>query len=299
MIVVMVEGASDRAVESVIAFLVSAGFDVHRSSGAKRTILGVVGDVTGNDVVVVSELEGVAQVVRVSEPFRLASRRFREQLTVIEGPWGTIGGERPWIAIEPIGPAVRHAEPASRPSDAEAPRSQELPYAVLAGRPFDAAITRSHLAPDAVGALACLSVHPQPGGQRWPVCFVARAPSAGANAWIAEAERELGRAEGQVVLFECGGEYPSGARTLEVAAIARAKQRTHLPIVVDVPSIAERSRYVASVAAAAVAAGADGIVLRVWVGRDGEVARVPATLSWGDAVDVAERVRAVAAAMRR
>jgi 3-deoxy-D-arabino-heptulosonate 7-phosphate (DAHP) synthase len=72
-----------------------------------------------------------------------------------------------------------------------------------------------------------------------------------------------------------------------------------LPIVVDVPAIAERSRYVGSVAAAAVAAGADGIVLRVWVGREGELSRIPATLSWSDAVDVAERVRAGAAAMRR
>ena len=116
---------------------------------------------------------------------------------------------------------------------------------------------------------------------------------------IEAAERELERTECQVALLECGGEYPSGARTLEVAAIARAKQRTHLPIVVDVPAIAERSRYVASVAAAAVAAGADGIVLRVWVGREGELSRVPATLPWSGAVDVAERVRAVAAAMRR
>jgi len=296
MIVVMDAGATDPAIESVISFLVSAGFDVHRSSGATRTILGVVGAVTTNDVAVVSELEGVAQVVRVSEPFRLASRRFKQQSTLVEGPWGTIGGDRPWIAIEPITPTPKHE--ASRPSE-DAEGSQELPYAVLAGRPFDAAVTRSHLAPEAVGALTCLSMHPQPSAQRFPVRFVERAPSAGANAWIAAAERELERTECQVVLLECGGEYPSGARTLEVAAIARAKQRTHLPIVVDVPAIAERARYVASVAAAAVAAGADGIVLRVWVGREGELSRVPATLPWSDAVDVAERVRAVAAAMRR
>ena len=121
MIVVMDSGATDQAIENVISFLVSAGFDVHRSSGATRTILGVVGDVTTNDVAVVSELDSVAQVVRVSEPFRLASRRFKQQSTLVEGPWGTIGGERPWIAIEPIGPAVKHAEPGSRPS--EPPRS--------------------------------------------------------------------------------------------------------------------------------------------------------------------------------
>jgi hypothetical protein len=254
--------------------------------------------VTDNDTQVVRELEGVAQVVRVSEPFRLASRRFRQRSTVVEGPWGTIGGERPWIAIEPIGPPGR-SEPASRPVQTEAPPSTELPYEVLAGRPFDAAVTRSHLAQESVGALACLSLHPQPSAQRIPVRFIERPPSAGANVWIGSAERELERGECQVVLLEAGGEYPSGARTLEVAAIGRAKQRTHLPIVVDVPRIAERARYCPAVACAAVAAGADGVVLRVWVGREGDVARVPATLQWSEAVELAERIRAVGAAVRR
>jgi 3-deoxy-7-phosphoheptulonate synthase len=300
MIVVMESGATDPAIENVIAFLVSAGFDVHRSSGVARTILGVVGDVTDNDTQVVRELEGVAQVVRVTEPFRLASRRFRQRGTVVEGPWGTIGGERPWIAIEPIGPRGR-SEPASRPIEPEdhPPPSTELPYEVLAGRPFDAAVTRSRLAQDSVGALACLSMHTQPSGQRFPVRFIERAPSAGANVWIGSAERELERGECQVVLLEAGGEYPSGARTLEVAAIARAKLRTHLPIVVDVPSIAERACYSAAVACSAIAAGADGVILRVWVGREGEIPRVPATLKWNEAVELAERLRAVGAAVRR
>lgn len=299
MIVVMESGASDTSIENVIAFLVSAGFDVHRSSGVSHTILGVVGDATENDSAVVRELDGVAQVVRVSEPYRLASRKIRPRGSVVEGPWGTIGGERPWIAIEPVGPAGR-SEPASRPvATDEPPPSTELPYEVAAGRPFDAAVTRSHLAQDGVGALACLSMHPQPSAQRWPVRFIERPPSAGANVWIGAAERELERGECQVVLLEAGGEYPSGARTLEVAAIARAKLRTHLPIVVDVPTIAQRSRYCAAVACAAIAAGADGIVLRVWVGREGEIARVPATLRWSEAVDLAERVRATGAAVRR
>ncbi len=53
------------------------------------------------------------------------------------------------------------------------------------------------------------------------------------------------------MLLEAGGEYPNGARTLEIAAIARAKIRTHLPIVVDVASIAQRARYSTAVACAA------------------------------------------------
>ncbi len=292
MVVVMEPEVSEKAIENVIAFLVAAGFDVHRSSGHERVILGVVGDVTGNDVSVVSELVGVAQVVRVSEPFRMASRRFRQRPSVIEGPWGSIGGERPWIAVEPIGSVAAHA-------DDDAPASSaELPYEVAAGRPFDAAITRSHHPQDSVGALAYLSIHGQPSRQPGQVRFVERSPSWGANTWIIAAERELVRGEAHVVLLEAGGEYPSGARTLEIAAIARAKQRTHLPIVVDVPSIAQRARYCEAVACAAIAAGADGVILRAWAGRDGDIPRIPSTLRWSDAVALAEKLRAIGAAVR-
>jgi 3-deoxy-7-phosphoheptulonate synthase len=293
MIVVMEPDAPETAIETAISYLITAGFDVHRSSGQSRTILGVVGDVTGDDVSVVSELAGVAQVVRVSEPFRLASRRFKPRSTVVEGPWGTIGGERPWIAIEPIGLA------SSRMLDREdnGPPSTELPYEIAAGRPFDATVTRTRVVPESIGALTCLALHPQANG-KWPVRFVERQPSWGANHWIGAAERELERGETCLVLLEAGGEYPNGARTLEVAAIARAKQRTHLPIVVDVPTIAQRARYSTAVACAAIAAGADGVILRVWAGGARDLPRVPATLSWQQAIELADKLHAVGAAVR-
>ena len=297
MIVVMEPDASDAAIESVISFLVAAGFDVHRSSGQSRSILGVVGDVSSNDVSVVSEFDGVAHVTRVSEPYRLASRRFKQRSTVVEGPWGSIGGERPWIAIEPIGLAGGTRKRA--PGDDETPSAAELPYRVAAGRPFDAAVTRSHLAFENVGSLVCLSMHPQPLQQAFPVRFVERGPSWGANAWIGAAERELERGSEKVVLLEAGGEYPNGARTLEIAAIARAKIRTHLPLVVDVASIAQRAKYSQAVACAAIAGGADGVILRTWVGREGEVPRVPATLRWNEAVELAERLREIGAIVRK
>jgi 3-deoxy-7-phosphoheptulonate synthase len=285
--------ATDAAVESVISFLVGAGFDVHRSSGASTTILGVVGDLRSTDVTVVSEFPGVSQVVRVSEQFRLASRRFRQQSTVVEGPWGSIGGDKPWIAIEAVGPGVEKAAEGSATGG-----SPELTYEVRAGRPFDAAVTRSPHAVDTIGALVCLSVHPKPSDQRFAVHFVERQPSWGANKWIGAAERELARGDSSIVLLEAGGEYPNGARSLEIAAIARAKQRTHLPIVVDAPTIAQRARYVESVACAAIGSGVDGVILRVWIGREGEVPRVPATLSWSDAVQLAEKLRRIGQAIR-
>ncbi|HEY0467238.1 MAG TPA: hypothetical protein VGC79_23720 [Polyangiaceae bacterium] len=297
MIVVMEPDASDAAIESVISFLVAAGFDVHRSSGQSRSILGVVGDVSANDVSVLSEFEGVAQVTRVTEPYRLASRRFKKSSTVVEGAWGSIGGERPWIAIEPIGLVGSTRKRGS--GEDEALASAELPYRVAAGRPFDAAVSRSHLAFENVGSLVCLSMHPQPLQQTFPVRFVERGPSWGANAWIGAAERELERGSEKVVLLEAGGEYPNGARTLEIAAIARAKIRTHLPLVVDVASIAQRAKYSQAVACAAIAGGADGVILRTWVGREGEVPRVPATLRWSEAVELAERLREIGAVVRK
>jgi 3-deoxy-7-phosphoheptulonate synthase len=292
MVVVMEPDAPSAAIEAVVAFLVASGFDVHRSSGQTRTLLGVVGDVRDRDVAVVRDFDHVAEVVRVSEPYRLASRRFRQAQTVVEGPWGNIGGTRPWIAIEPVGLA------GGGDVELDGPASAELPYEVAAGRPFDAAVTRARIAPENVGSLTCLPLHPQASAPRFPIKFVERMPSWGANHWIGAAEIELARKEGSVVLLEAGGEYPNGARTLEVAAIARAKLRTHLPIVVDVPTIAQRARYSNSVACAAIGAGADGVILRVWVGRDGESPRIPATLTWADAVDLAEKLRAVGAAVR-
>ena len=65
------------------------------------------------------------------------------------------------------------------------------------------------------------------------------------------------------------------------------------------PSIAQRGRYCAAVAGAAIGAGADGVVLRVWVGGENEIPRVPATLRWSEAVELTERLRAMGAVVRK
>ena len=88
MVVVMKERASDAQIEKVIAHLVELGMDVHRSSGASRTVLGVVG--TGKvDPRLIEMLEGVHEVLRISEPYKLASRTMRPENTVIEVPTAT------------------------------------------------------------------------------------------------------------------------------------------------------------------------------------------------------------------
>lgn len=315
MIVVMETEAPESAIEQVIAYLVRAGCDVHRSSGQTRTILGAVGEVDDNDRQVISELDGVAKVVAVSEPYKLASRRFRERPTVVDGEWGSIGGPSPWLAVEPVGQPARRAAPAHlavgqvrHAPDSEAPReggsangpvSAPLPYEVAAGRPFDAAVSRSRQAPDSIGSLACLSLHGHPISQKWPVVFVARQAGWGAERWITAAERELERGVNRVVLLETGDERPDGTRSFELKLVASAKESTHLPVVVDVPRIAQERRYSGAIATAAVAAGADGVILRAWVGPTGEVPRLAATLSWEAAVSLGEQLYAIGELVRK
>jgi len=178
------------------------------------------------------------------------------------------------------------------------PERPSLPYAIAAGGPFDAAVTRSAQGPESVGALACLSVHAQPIGSKYPVLFVTREPSQGLDEWIQAAEEELVRGGDQVVLLEAGGVGPEGTRSLELTNLVRARTATHLPVVVDVPKIAGRRQYCAAVAYAAMAAGASGVLLRAWFGPPERPARLPATLPWEEASAVANRLRAIGQALR-
>jgi 3-deoxy-7-phosphoheptulonate synthase len=288
MIVVMEADAPAESVEAVVAYFVQLGSDVHRSSGQTRTILGVMGSVGANDAAAVAEMDGVAKVVRVTEPYRLASRRFRQRPSIVQGEWGAIGSDHPWIAIETLG--LGHTDHDASP--------ESLPYAVAAGRPFDAAVSRSAECADNVGSLACLSLHEQPVESKWPVLFITREPSWTLERWIEAAERELVRGTDHVVLLEAGGVYPDGSRTLEITNVPRVRAATHLPLVVDVPVVAGRKQFCAPIAAAAIAAGASGVILRAWVGAPERPSRLPAALSWNAAVELAERLRSLGEAIR-
>jgi 3-deoxy-7-phosphoheptulonate synthase len=281
MIVVMKQQAPESAIEAVISFLVSAGFDVHRSSGHQRTILGVVGNVTGDDVGVVSELEGVTEVVRVSEPYQLAARSSQGVTTVVRGPFGAIGGPHPWLAVEPVGGNDR----ASTASFLGSPG--------LSGRGFDAALVRAPSSAETIGGLPVVSL----AGESPALHFVERASGSRTEAWMAAAESWLGR-RSNLALLEAGDEQPNGSRAFDVVALARARERTHLPIVVDVPRIAGSVGRCAAVACAAIAAGADGLLLRVRVGRADDLPRVAAALTVSEAATLADRVRTLAAVVR-
>src|SRR4029079_15862588 len=100
MVVVMEERASEQQIEHVVAPLVDMGMDVHRSTGATRTVLGVVGQ-TRPDPGLIEVLDGVHEVVRISEPYKLASKTFKPEGTVITIGDIRIGGDEVIVMAGP------------------------------------------------------------------------------------------------------------------------------------------------------------------------------------------------------
>ena len=100
MVVVMEERATEAQIEQVVARLVEMGMDVHRSTGVTRTVLGAVGQ--GHpDTGLIEMLDGVHEVVRISEPYKLASRTFKPDDTVVTVGDVRIGGDEVIVMAGP------------------------------------------------------------------------------------------------------------------------------------------------------------------------------------------------------
>src|SRR6516162_8437560 len=100
MVVVMEERASEEQISKVVARLVDLGMDVHRSTGVSRTVLGVVGQ-KRPDPGLIEMLEGVHEVMRISEPYKLASRTFKPEGTVVSVGDIRIGGDEVIVMAGP------------------------------------------------------------------------------------------------------------------------------------------------------------------------------------------------------
>src|SRR5215510_6241137 len=92
MVVVMQERATEAQIQNVIEHLVDMGFDVHRSTGTSRTVIGAVGNGQG-DPQLLTVQDGVHEVLRITEPYKLASRTFKPETTVVSIGDVRVGGE--------------------------------------------------------------------------------------------------------------------------------------------------------------------------------------------------------------
>src|SRR5437667_581468 len=92
MVIVMEKHTAESNIERVMAELITRGFDVHRSTGSDHTVLGVVGNVETIDPREFELFDGVQEVVRISEPYKLSSRTFRKEKTVVKARGVEVGG---------------------------------------------------------------------------------------------------------------------------------------------------------------------------------------------------------------
>ena len=101
MVVVMQERAAEDQIQHVIATLVDKGFDVHRSTGALKTVLGAVGGNRAFDIRLVEVMDGVHEVLRITEPYKLASRTFKPERTIVSVGEVRIGGDEVIVMAGP------------------------------------------------------------------------------------------------------------------------------------------------------------------------------------------------------
>jgi 3-deoxy-7-phosphoheptulonate synthase len=300
MVVVMQAEVSEEQIQNVIDHLVSLGFDIHRSTGVSQTVLGAVGVRPDFDPRDIELLPGVREVVRITQPYKLASRAFRPEGTIVKLPRGVcIGGPEVMVVAGPC--AVESAEQieliAARVAQAGArllrggafkPRSSPYSFQGLgekglrllraAGDRHNLVVVSEVMDPSQidlmlpyvdvlqVGARNMQNYHllRALGAVAKPV-LLKRGMSATIEEWLLSTEYIMSGGNYNVILCERGiRTFDTYTRnTLDIAAIPAIKKLSHLPILADPSHGTGRRDKVAPMARAAVAAGADGLLLEV------------------------------------
>ena len=298
MVVVMKERATEAQIDAVIARLVEFGMDVHRSSGATRTVLGVVG--TGKvDQGLIEILDGVHEVIRITEPYKLAGRTFKHEDTVVTIDDVRIGGDEVIVMAGPCSAeneaqvhataaAVKRAGAKILRGGAFKPRSSPYSFQGLgeeglrllrsAANAHNLKLISEVMDISQIELIAKYSDIFQVGARnmqnftllrelghaRKPV-LLKRGLSATIEEWLMSAEYILSGGNNDVILCERGiRTFETATRnTFDISAIAVVKKLSHLPVVADPSHGAGRRDMVAQLARAAVAAGADGLIIEV------------------------------------
>jgi 3-deoxy-7-phosphoheptulonate synthase len=335
-LVVMKGGASQKEIDAVVARIEEFGITPVPLPGAERMAIGTFGSTSRAAAEAVESLPGVAEVVPISRPFKLASREVIPHDTVVQVDGVPIGGPASLAVM--AGPcsiesrdqilatarAVRAAGATALRGGAFKPRSSPYAFRGLgvdglallaeARRETGLAIVTEVLAPgdvDAVGRVAdCLQIGARNmqnyalldavGEQEKPV-LLKRGMSATIEEFLLSAEYILARGNRNVILCERGiRTFEKYTRnTFDVNAIPLLKRLSHLPVVAD-PSHGTGKWYlVAPVALAAVAAGADGLLIEVHPSPDHALSDGFQSLTFENFAALMTQVAAVAGAIGR
>jgi len=335
MLVVMQQGATEPQIQAVIDRMVGEGFDVHRSTGLIHTVLGGVGGKTDVDLEVFEVMEGVKEAHRIASPYKLASRNFNPGGTVVKVGGVEIGGERVVVMagpcsvesreqIECVAQGVARAGARVIRGGAFKPRSSPYSFQGLGEeglRILREAADRNGLAVVSevmdqtqiplvaeyadilqVGArnMQNFNLLRELGKLRKPV-LLKRGISATIEELLLSAEYILAGGNYEVILCERGiRTFETYTRnTMDISAIPVVKKLSHLPMAADPSHGTGRRDKVAPMARAAVAAGADGLLIEVHPEPDRALSDGAQSLRLEQFEELMSQLRMVASAVGR
>lgn len=299
MIIILKQGVSTREIADVVARVEELGFRAHLSQGEERTIIGVIGDERRIDPAVFEVMPSVDHCVPILRPFKLASRDMRPENTVVRLNGVRIGAEEVVIMAGPCAVesrsqlletafAVKEAgarvlrggafKPRTSPYSfqglgeeglallAEAREATGLPIVTEVMAPHDVPLVAEHADILQIGArqMQNFSLLHAAGESGRPI-LLKRGIMSTMEELLMSAEYILTHGNFRVMLCERGiRTFETYTRnTLDINAVPMLKELTHLPVIVDPSHGTGQWRLVPAVARAAIAAGADGLLIEV------------------------------------
>ena len=297
--IIMNADATQDQISAVVSKVEGLGLKAHLSRGTERTVIGVVGD---SRLIIRDQLRrlpGVASTVPISRPYKLASREFNPEDTVIPIGGVTVGGENVLLIAGPCSVesreqiletahAVREAGAHALRGGAFKPRTSPYSFQGLgeeglrllaeARQETGLPIVTEVLAPDDVPLVASYADVLQIGarnmqnfallhaaGQSQQTILLKRGLMSTVEELLMAAEYVLSNGNRRVILCERGiRTFETTTRnTTDINAIPVLKDLTHLPVILDPSHSTGHWRYVTAVARAGVASGADGLIIEV------------------------------------
>jgi 3-deoxy-7-phosphoheptulonate synthase len=300
MIVEMRRGATREQIDAVIARAQTYGFDTQLNIGTDKVVIAILGSDTGRAPTENFEvLPGVESVTRIMRPYKLASREFRDQDTQVQVGGVVVGGPRVVVMAGPCSIESREQlfSTAQRAvasgaavvrGGAYKPRTSPFSYQGMGeeglsllsevsrelGVPVVSEITDPHQLDVMVEHVDALQIGTRnmqnyallrAVAQSGKPCILKRGLAATVVEWLQAADYLLAGGDTQVILCERGiRTFETSTRfTLDISSIGVIKRHSHLPIVVDPSHAAGHYELVPTLARAAVAAGADGLLIEM------------------------------------
>lgn len=300
MLIVMSHTATQADIDTVIKTVCEMGFTAAPIPGSQRTAIGVLGNKGYVDDTKIRDLQGVSQAIHVSKPYKLVSRDFHPENTIVTVAGVRIGeGERPVVvggpcAVESEEQILKTAhfvkqagadllrggafKPRTGPHTFQGLREEGLKLLAKAREATGLPIVTEVMSPDNVGLVADYADLLQVGARnmqnfdllrelgkiRKPV-LLKRGMSATIEEFLAAAEYILAEGNDQVILCERGiRTFETATRnTLDLAMVPLVKELTHLPVMVDPSHATGKRSLVPPMSKAALVAGAHGVLVEV------------------------------------